>query len=289
MGVKTGTPGPNHYRGDSKSTVQKAAPAYGFGTSRRPQSVNIKQQRPGPGTYDLKGITGSESQGRTLASKFRQSQKSFNPGPGQYTPMFSQAVKSNPGWKIGSSVRGEEERAERRRNYPPPDSYTPNDPKTKAAAWGFGTSRRADMGKGNKVPGANHYNVSKSSTGPAYGMGLKLDNQSLIGTKVRMTAMNPGSDNYNPDYTKTKKQLPAFSMKGRHKNADPSKVPGPGAYTTQHGSPMKKAAPSYGFGTASQRGKLQTSVAPGPGVYSVPTSIGNLPNYTGARSGMAYV
>ena len=83
--------------------------------------------------------------------------------------------------------------------------------------------------------------------------------------------------------------MPAFSMQGRHKNDAMSKVPGPGAYTTQHGSPLKKQAPSYGFGTQSQRAKLQTSVAPGPGVYQVPCSIGNLPNYTGAAAKMQYV
>lgn len=42
--------------------------------------------------------------------------------------------------------------------------------------------------------------------------------------------------------------MPAFSMKARHRNAAPSKVPGPGAYDSI-GSPNKKAAPSYGFGT----------------------------------------
>ena len=30
------TPGPNAYRADSKSSVQRAAPSYGFGTSKRP-------------------------------------------------------------------------------------------------------------------------------------------------------------------------------------------------------------------------------------------------------------
>ena len=55
------TPGPNAYRADSKSTVQRAAPAYGFGTSKRPQSVNINAKRPGPGAYDLKGIVGPET------------------------------------------------------------------------------------------------------------------------------------------------------------------------------------------------------------------------------------
>lgn len=119
-------------------------------------------------------------------------------------------------------------------------------------------------------------------------MGLKLENQSLIGTNIRKTQANPGAGNYDPDYRTTKKKLPAFSMKGRHKNAEMSGAPGPGAYTTA-GSPTKKSAPSYGFGTAKQRAKLEMSVAPGPGVYQVPCSIGNLPNYTGARSHMPYV
>ena len=148
-------------------------------------------------------------------------------------------------------MRGEEERAERRRNYPPPDSYNPNisASKNKMASWGFGTSVRDDFGKGNKNPGPNNYNVYHRKGGPAYGMGLKLDNQSSIGTTIRKTAGNPGASNYNPDFRPTKKQLPSFSMKGRHKNAEMLKVPGPGTYDSI-GSPNKKAAPSYGFGTA---------------------------------------
>ena len=87
------TPGPNVYRSDSKKTVMRSAPAYGFGTSRRPQSVNVSNRaaKPGPGAYEIKGIVGSESQGRTLASKLNASKtsNSFNPGPGQYTPSFT--------------------------------------------------------------------------------------------------------------------------------------------------------------------------------------------------------
>ena len=67
------TPGPNAYRADSKVPVQRAAPAFGFGTSRRPQSVNVREQRPGPGAYESKGVVGTESQGRTLASKLSAS------------------------------------------------------------------------------------------------------------------------------------------------------------------------------------------------------------------------
>ena len=65
-------------------------------------------------------------------------------------------------------------------------------------------------------------------------------------------------------------------------------MPGPGAYDSK--SPDKNRAPTYAFGTASQREPTKPSVAPGPGGYSVPASIGNLPGYTGARSkDFAYV
>ena len=151
------------------------------------------------------------------------------------------------------------------------------------ASWSFGSGQRADFAKGNKVPGPNNYSIQKPKDGPAFGMGLKLDNHSLIGTTVRKTVGNPGSGTYNPDYKPAKKQMPAFSMQARHKNAAPQKVPGPGAYNSK-GSPNKKAAPSFGFGTASQREKPRETFAPGVGTYSVPCSIGNLPNYTGARS-----
>lgn len=108
---------------------------------------------------------------------------SFAPGPGQYTPAFTQSIKTQPGWRIGTSIRGEEERNELRRNYPPPDTYTPNmnASKTRASGWKIGTSLRDDFGKGNKNPGPNNYSLFDKKGGPAYGMGLKLDNQSLIG------------------------------------------------------------------------------------------------------------
>jgi len=63
MGDEKGglTPGPNAYRADSKSTVMRSAPTYGFGTSKRPSSVHISQKRPGPGTYDIRGIMGSDA------------------------------------------------------------------------------------------------------------------------------------------------------------------------------------------------------------------------------------
>lgn len=160
--------------------MQRTAPSYGFGTSKRPKSHNPRQQKPGPGAYEMRGIVGTENQGKSLGMKLLASKTSklYNPGPGQYNPMFSQSVKAQPGWKIGTSKRGEEERAERKRNYPPPDSYNPDmsASKSRQAAWRIGTSLRDDMAKGNRNPGPNNYEIFQRRSGPSYGMALKLDN-----------------------------------------------------------------------------------------------------------------
>jgi len=120
-------PGPNTYREKCKEPVMKAAPAYGFGSSKRPQSQYTRVQNPGPGSYNLKGIVGTESQGKSLAQRLGQSAKNFNPGPGSYNSMYNQALKSAPGWRIGTSTRDDRDKIRRRTcNYPPPDSYNPD-------------------------------------------------------------------------------------------------------------------------------------------------------------------
>ena len=63
---------------------------------------------------------------------------------------------------------------------------------------------------------------------------------------------------------------------------DVDRAPGPGAYKPND-SPLK-IAPSYGFGTASQRQALPPPTAPGPGNYRIPCEIANLPGYTGSKS-----
>ena len=82
--------------------------------------------------------------------------------------------------------------------------------------------------------------------------------------------------------------MPAFSMISRPPGERHMQVPGPGNYNPK--SPEKNRGPTYAFGTSPQREPTKQSVAPGPGVYSVPSNIGNLPGYTGARSkDFAYV
>lgn len=65
-------PAPNGYDEKSVRAVQKQAPSFGFGTAKRPQSHYTKAT-PGPGTYNLKGIVGTDTQGKTLASRWNRS------------------------------------------------------------------------------------------------------------------------------------------------------------------------------------------------------------------------
>jgi hypothetical protein len=58
-------------------------------------------------------------------------------------------------------------------------------------------------------------------------------------------------------------------------------VPGPGAYNSNESN--GKRAPTFGFGSASQRQKMGPATAPGPGNYHIPCSIGNMPGHTNAR------
>ena len=80
-------PGPNAYKADNKNPILKAAPAFGFGTSKRPQSHNAKRTVPGPGHYPIGTLVGTESQGKTLAERLPKGRTSneFSPGPGAYT------------------------------------------------------------------------------------------------------------------------------------------------------------------------------------------------------------
>ena len=142
-------PAPNAYARDAKSVVLRAAPAYGFGGAIR--STKNETFSPGPGTYPVKTIIGTESVGKSLAKRLEQQRTSnqFAPGPGAYdNKNFSISLYSNTTWKIGTSTRDDEEKLRMRTsNYPPPDSYNPSYKtiKERNASWSFGSSKRSNL------------------------------------------------------------------------------------------------------------------------------------------------
>lgn len=278
-------PGPNVYDLNTSRTMLKSAPAFGFGTSRRPQSHNARQWVPGPGAYDVKGKVGTESTGKSLGMRIKQASTSqyFNPGPGAYHASPENVLKKAPTWRIGSSTRDDREKAILRQKMPPPGSHNPifDSVAYKSAVWSFGSSTRPPLNNVRNVPGAGTYDLkSKAIEGPAFVMGLKLDKLSAIGASSNSKVPAPNTYDQSK-YATVKPHAPAFSMKSRYALQKSMAVPGPGTYDSK--TPEKKRPASFVFGSSPQRENTKTQKSPGPQAYHIPSSIANLPRYTGAR------
>ena len=175
-------PAPNAYDRDAKSVVLKSAPSFGFGASKRPQSQGSKKFVPGPGTYPVKTIIGTDSQGKTLAGRYEQARTTnmMAPGPGTYEPNNKPALQASPQWRMGSSKRDDADKLKMRTsNFPPPDSYNPQytSIKERNASWSFGSGQRAKLASmGLTTPAPGTYSLpSRAVEGPKYPMGSKID------------------------------------------------------------------------------------------------------------------
>jgi|APSaa5957512535_1039671.scaffolds.fasta_scaffold36223_1 hypothetical protein len=95
---------------------------------------------------------------------------------------------------------------------------------------------------------------------------------------LRETTVVPGSGTYDPTPEKTKKTLPAYSMKIKLGSSleNKSKGPGPGNYEFE--AKNKNKAPAYGFGSSTRKDINKLKV-PGAGTYKIPTTIGDVPTY----------
>ena len=101
-----------------------------------------------------------------------------NPGPGAYNaPEDSNAYRSAPSWKMGTSTRQDIEKQKlRSTNFPSPDCYKPNFQTTRErmASFSFSTGSRSNFGS-SIAPGPGQYNQPQTfgATRPASGWGSK--------------------------------------------------------------------------------------------------------------------
>ena len=210
-----------------------------------------------------------------------------SPGPGTYNFMVAdKSLRINLSAKIGTSTRDSEQKAKQRVcNVPSPNTYNPSFSASKRSepSFGFGTSVRQPLAPKKNTPGPQYSVPGKIVEGPSFQMGSKCEGQSYVATEQKKTIANPGPGSYAPQFYKTIHQNGSYSIKGRYTLRQALQVPGPGAYTID-ASPGKQSTPSVHFGSASQREPLKPSCAPGPGSYHIPSSMANLPGYTGAGS-----
>jgi hypothetical protein len=137
-------PGPNAYERDAKTATMKKNPAFGFGTASNRPRTQGNEYIPGPGTYKSKDITGTETHGKTLLSKYETPKTSnqLTPGPGTYQARFGGHQPNSPQYKLGSSKRDDMDRVNQRAcNFPPPDTYNPKfkQIKERGSSWTMGS------------------------------------------------------------------------------------------------------------------------------------------------------
>lgn len=113
-------------------------------------------------------------------------------------------------------------------------------------------------------------------------MYTKLFDTSYIGTAFRHSRGKPGPGTYQPDFAKTVKSNGSFSFRSKLIGKDDNGCPGPGTYKAGNASDVKQP-PSFRFGSGPMRDPLPKNGPPGPGNYSIPCEIGNMPQYTMAR------
>lgn len=94
--------------------------------------------------------------------------------------------------------------------------------------------------------------------------------------------MVPAPGTYTPNETVTRRAGPMISMGARTvTETKKMAIPGPGTYVSSL-EKVRLAAPSFGFGSSKRpdiSGKKGKFMTPGPGSYTVPSTIADVPAY----------
>ncbi|KAJ8599678.1 hypothetical protein CTAYLR_004726 [Chrysophaeum taylorii] len=126
-----------------------------------------------------------------------------------------------------------------------------NATKVSPPSYQFGSSMRARLSEAEPTPGAGTYSIKTTLLGR------------VPDSKIR--------------------SAPQFSLRSREKFGNPMMraidggtvlQPGPGWYTPHQVNPNERIAPTYSFPKGHKRTRDKAHLAPGPGAYSAPSSVG---------------
>lgn len=164
--AKTKLPSPLEYapKNEFVSYMTKA-PAFGFGTSSRPD-LNFTKDNPAPGDYTLPSKI-SEGPGFKMGIRIRDKKRNESPSPGQYNPSIDLMKKAMPKYGIGSAARYQKQRED----LPGPGSYDTKSslPNFKLFKYGkFGNEQREKKIR-DSGPGPGSYKIpTKIVEAPRY-------------------------------------------------------------------------------------------------------------------------
>ncbi len=268
------TPGPGQYKLDKDNDK----PKYSFGKEIKNKPM-LTDPNPGPGEYPFKSTVGEGAKitiGERRPYDPEEKEREGVPGPGNYKVKEGD---KGPKYSIGKSTRPE---MVKKTDTPGPADYTLDKgtkaTKNKNPEWKIGTGNRGDLAEGDKdVPGAGEYYKPELPKGPYYSITGKGNMNEIKDNGV------PGANAYDIEKSSAvKKKNPSWKIgtSGRDdvvKKKIKENVPGPGTYEQEDKTKTKH--PEVKFGTGKRNDEKPNDV-PGPGSYRIPCSIVDLNDYT---------
>lgn len=254
-------PGPGAY---VAANSHRKGIQFSFTRAIRDLRSQTPTQLPGPGAYDQPTTLVHPATAASLTPR-RSTIKMADtlPGPGAYTPVPNRAA--SPAFSIAKSPKAEPSRS----LTPSPAAYTPT-PQLKASpSYGIGTGKRETTRQWNDSPGPGSYTPKLPQDSPKFSMKMKLQS----GWKKEVV---PGPGHYSPSNSQilTKAKTPVIGTEPKLPMTMDTQQPSPGSYTVT----STPAGPRFTFGR-SQRSDLRKDESPGPGQYTLPPTIANVPSY----------
>mmetsp|Transcript_114304 Transcript_114304/g.179921 ORF Transcript_114304/g.179921 Transcript_114304/m.179921 type:complete len:251 (+) Transcript_114304:112-864(+) len=187
------------------------------------------------------------------------------PSPGQYgCPSVEQKYQSLPKWGFGTGEQrmGQSKKYDKLGPVPGPGAYTPVDPNTTSASFGFGTASRLPKTRPTAGPPPGTYDFKTTLSDKHVSIASRT-----AGGKA-FSAPGPGAYG-NPD--RVCKSAPSYGIGSGNRSdilgVSNSKFPGPGNYDTHKiitlgSNPTGRGSPSFCF--KSRRRPVKCDSTPGP-------------------------
>ncbi len=191
------------------------------------------------------------------------------PGPGTYTPLPRSV---SPAFSIGRSAKAQYQRS----LTPSPADYSPNLLLRTTPGYIIGASKRDSGDKRGDLPGPGAYSPVPQTASPRFSIKMKLGTTSQLSPNATPVSASQGPGAYSPADTFTVSKVPAAVIGSEAKLAAVKEFqrPPPGSYDVNRDLGSK----GFSFGK-SIRSKVKKSEYPGPGAYSPPSAIANVPSY----------
>lgn len=219
---------------------------------------------PGPGTYDVEVKLVNPATAASLTPRrLMVKTGSALPGPGAYSPAMNRAI--SPAYSIARSPKADTIRSQT----PSPAAYSPSPLLNISPSYGIGAGKRDAIKQVNDSPGPGTYTPKAQLDSPQFSMKLKLQTE---GKKED----RPGPGHYSPSSSQilTRAKTPVIGNEPKLPTTVETHQPPPGAYNI----PRALAGPRYSFGR-SQRSQPRQDTSPGPGQYTLPPAVANVPAY----------